>query len=79
MSDKTVYTIQRNDGQEVRITLREYKGNQYVDIRMFFQPKEGGDMIPTKKGITMPVAYLGELRKALKEAQDMLPSEEIVP
>jgi len=79
MSDKTVYTIQRNDGQEVRITLREYKGNQYVDIRMFFQPKEGGDMLPTKKGITIPVAHLGELREALKEAQDVLPSEEIVP
>ena len=79
MSDKTVYTIERNDGQEVRITLREYKGNQYVDIRMFFQPKEGGDMIPTKKGITIPVGQLGELRKALKEVQDVLPTEELVP
>ena len=64
-----VYRFSRNPEEEFRFTLREYKERGYLDIRLWFQPAQGGDMRPTKKGVTFSVEVLNEVKKGLDRAE----------
>jgi fumarate hydratase class II len=70
--DKTVATFQKNKFQEVRIGIREFKGNDLVDIRTWTMTQGSNDMVPTAKGITINVHLLPELKKALDDVEKIL-------
>ena len=65
MDDKIVYQFSRNDDESIYFRLRDYKDRKYIDLRIFYRPKNGDEMLPTKKGITIPVELLGELKKGI--------------
>ena len=70
--DKTVATFQKNKFQEVRIGIREFKGNDLVDIRTWTMTQGATEMVPTAKGVTINVNLLPQLRKALEDAEKIL-------
>jgi fumarate hydratase class II len=70
--DKTVATFQKNKFQEVRIGVREFKGNDLVDIRTWTMTQGSNDMVPTAKGVTINVNLLPQLRKALEDVEKIL-------
>lgn len=61
-----VYTFQKNSEEEVRFTLTSYKERCYLDLRLWFLPTGGGEYRPTRKGITLALEYLPELKKGLE-------------
>ncbi len=63
--DKTVFVFQKNKFQEVRVGIREYMGNDLIDIRTWTQTQGSEEMVPTAKGISVNVNLLPELKKAL--------------
>lgn len=63
--DKTVAVFQKNKFQEVRVGIREYKGNDLVDIRTWTMTQGSEEMVPTAKGVSINVNLLAELKKAL--------------
>jgi hypothetical protein len=50
----------------VRATIETFKGKRYASIRLWVEPREtpGADLIPTSKGISVPVEYIPELLEA---------------
>ena len=70
--DKTVATFQKNKFQEVRIGVREFKGNDLVDIRTWTMTQGSNDMVPTAKGVTINVNLLPQLQKALEDVEKIL-------
>jgi len=64
-------TIEKNKIEELRVTLKGYKGYHYIDARTFTEPYANEDpaRVPTKKGITLAVTKLPELMSALKQAE----------
>lgn len=62
--DKLIAQIAKSDYDEVRVRERQYKGKEYVDIRIFLKRKSGA-FIPTKKGVTLPKEMIKDLRKSL--------------
>ena len=66
MEDKIIATIPKSDIEEVRILLGEYTGKQRIDIRTWFK-NQAGVLMPTKKGVSIPVEKWPELKKALKD------------
>ena len=70
--DKTVFVIQKNKFQEIRIGIREFKGNDLVDIRTWTMTQGSDDMVPTAKGVTVNINLLSDLKKALDEAEKVL-------
>jgi len=70
--DKTVAVFQKNKFQEVRIGIREYKGNDLVDIRTWTLTQGSNEMVPTAKGISININLLPELRKALDAVEKEL-------
>ena len=70
--DKTVYTFKKNKFQEVRVGIREFKGNDLVDIRTWTMTQGSEEMVPTAKGVSINVNLLSELKKALEEVEQEL-------
>ena len=63
--DKTVAVFQKNKFQEVRVGIREFKGNDLIDIRTWTMTQGSEEMVPTAKGVSINISLLSELRKAL--------------
>ncbi len=55
------------------VSLTEFKGRQYVDIRTYFENQEG-EWIPTKKGISLMPENLDDMIKFLEEAKKKINS-----
>jgi hypothetical protein len=63
-----VHSFPRRARELVVAALTEYKGKQYVDIRIHYEFDQGsGGFSPTRKGITIPVERLGDLDAAIAE------------
>lgn len=51
----------------VRATLETFKGRRFASVRLWVEAREappGADLIPTAKGLTVPIEYVGELVEA---------------
>ena len=72
MENKTLYQFTRNSDEVVHFTLREYKQRKYIDLRIFFRPKNDHEMRPTKKGITLALELFPELKKGIAECEKKL-------
>ena len=70
--DKTVATFKKNKFQEVRVGIREFKGNDLVDIRTWTMTQGADEMVPTAKGVTINVHLFPELKKAINDVEVIL-------
>ena len=62
--DQVIATIEKNVDEEIRVSLREYKGHPFIDIRVYWKPPDG-DPGPTKKGVTLSPELFPEFKKAV--------------
>jgi len=70
--DQTVSVFSKNKFQEVHVGIREFKGNDLVDIRIWTIAQGADQMVPTAKGVTINVHLLPQLIKALGDAEKVL-------
>ena len=70
--DQTVAVFKKNKFQEVRVGIREFKGNDLIDIRTWTMTQGSNDMVPTAKGVSINVGLLSQLKDALAEAEKVL-------
>ena len=70
--DKTIAVFQKNKFQEVRIGIREFKGNDLIDIRTWTMTQGSNEMVPTAKGVTFNIHLLLEMQKALGSVEKEL-------
>lgn len=72
---KILATIERSDTEQLQISLSEYKGTSYLNMRIFFTNDGGASWIPTKKGVTFTAEQLDILTEAIEEAKQEFMSE----
>jgi hypothetical protein len=60
---------------KIIVALKEFKGKEYIDIRIHFENNDG-DWIPTKKGITLAPDSLDEMIDILKTAKKKVSEKE---
>ena len=70
--DKTITTFKKNKFQEIRVGIREFKGNDLVDIRVWTMTQGSDEMVPTAKGVSFNVNLLSELKKSIAEVEKVL-------
>jgi len=70
--DQTVSVFPKNKFQEVHVGIREFKGIDLVDIRIWTVSQGAEQMVPTAKGVTINVLLLPQLIKSLNDAQKIL-------
>lgn len=73
---KMLATIPRSATEQLQISLKEYKGKSYLDMRIFYTTDDGATWLPTKKGITCSPENLELLKDAIDEAMKEFMSEE---
>ena len=73
--NKQIATFAKNSRDQVRVSICEYQGFDLVDLRVWTTPDNGGDPVPTKKGVSIRVTMLPELIAALKEAESVAQRE----
>jgi len=70
MSDsKILATIERSDTEQLQISVSEYKGRSYLNMRIFYTTDEGATWLPTKKGVTFAPDQLDILEEAIQAAK----------
>lgn len=65
---KIIATIPRSATEKLQISINEFKGKSYLDMRIFYTTDEGATWLPTKKGVTCSPENIGMLKDAIEEA-----------
>ncbi len=65
---KIIATIPRSATERLQISINEYKGKSYLDLRIFYTTDDGAKWLPTKKGVTCSPDNIENLRDAIDEA-----------
>lgn len=76
--DKTVATFKKNKFQEIRVGIREFKGNDLIDIRTWTMTQGSDDMVPTAKGVSMNISLLSDLKKSIDEVEKALKESRMI-
>ena len=67
--NQIVHEFMKNAFEKVRVELCKYKGKDLINVRIYFQAdREKGEWKPTRKGITMDVELIDELKEAIEKA-----------
>ncbi len=54
----------KNPSERLRVDVKEYRGNTYIDIRVWYAA-EGGEYRPSSKGVTFKPMLAPELMRGL--------------
>ena len=59
--------IPKNSTEKIVVSLSEWNGSEYVDIRLWYDTSGGQntDWKPGKKGITIKIEFLKDLREGI--------------
>lgn len=66
---KILATIERSETEQLQISVSEYKGRSYLNMRIFYTTDDGANWLPTKKGVTFSPDQLDLLEEAIQEAR----------
>ena len=73
---KILATIERSETEQLQISVSEYKGRSYLNMRIFYTTDDGATWLPTKKGVTFAPDQLDLLEEAIQAASQEFMSEE---
>ncbi|MFC1621703.1 transcriptional coactivator p15/PC4 family protein [Candidatus Omnitrophota bacterium] len=57
--------FEKSPTEEVRGQIRNYKGRDRIDIRVWVDSKDGKERIPIPKGISLPIELMPEFKKLI--------------
>lgn len=64
-------TVHTGGLAEIRIRRRRFKDREYLDLRIWREPDNSQERIPTRKGVCVRWDLLPELLEALRQAEGM--------
>ncbi len=70
--EKDVAVFAKNKYQDVKIRISEYQGNDVIDVRIWTQPPQGEEKVPTGKGININVKLFPKLKEAVEKLEKEL-------
>ena len=69
MDEMLVGILEKSKTQDLRARLTEYHGRPYLDLRTFVVVDATDERVPTRKGLTVPVTKIAELRQLIEQAE----------
>ncbi len=69
--------FQKNQLEDIKISLTEYQGHKLIDFRAYYRT-DHGESKPTKKGISVNVKFFPELKEAILKAEEILTEKELL-
>lgn len=74
---KILATIERSDTEQLQISVSEYKGRSYLNMRIYYTTDDGATWLPTKKGVTFSPDQMDLLSEAIEAAKQEFMSAEL--
>ncbi|MEN8222686.1 MAG: transcriptional coactivator p15/PC4 family protein [Acidobacteriota bacterium] len=68
--------IERNDTERLRVEASNYKGSDFISVRIYYLA-DNGEWRPTKKGITVKPDQVDELIGFLTEGKSKIDKKEV--
>lgn len=71
--------IQRNNREIIRIEVSEFKGNELINLRIWYQAIDSnGDVIykPTQKGVAINISHYTELKEGIDKIAEYIKDKE---
>lgn len=65
MSNNSLHEVTKNTQETLRFQITEYKGQQYVDIRVYYRD-DNDELRPSKKGLTISPAIWSEFKAGIE-------------
>ena len=62
--EKVLNTVQKSFSDDVRIKEVLFRGKKYIDLRIYTKTDKG-EIVPTQRGIILPIPKMRELIKKL--------------
>ena len=69
-NDKVIKALKRENGNEIRVSIGEFKNNKNINIREWYD--RDGVMCPTKKGVVIRIDEADEFAEAVSQAAKQL-------
>jgi hypothetical protein len=66
--NKLIAEIEKNSSEVILAELSECKDHDLFSLRVYFS-KDGSDPVPTRKGLTVNVKLIPELKKAIEATE----------
>ena len=70
MSDNVIGEIQKNQREKIIASINEFKGNTFVDLRVYYEDELTGEYKPTKKGLAVSAKNIDGVVDLLHQAKD---------
>ena len=67
-----IHSIQKRRTEQIRLSLSEYSGTEYIDIRSFYLDRESEEYKPSRRGVTLPPSAFPELLRGVIELGNTL-------
>ena len=77
--EKDVAVFEKNKYQDVKVRISEYQGNDVIDMRIWTQPPQGNEKVPTGKGININVRLFPKLKEAIAKLEHDLKEANLIP
>ena len=77
--NKTIVTFDKNKFEEIRVGVKEYKGFDLIDFRVWVESKEAGEKVPTAKGLSLSVELFPRLKDAILQLEKVLKENNLLP
>jgi hypothetical protein len=71
---RRLLTLPRHDG-ELRISISQYQGNDYLSIRVWEPGAYDPGLYPTKKGVSIRISEIDHVLSALEHAREIVEGE----
>lgn len=76
--EKDVAVFAKNKYQDIQVRISEYQGNDVIDIRVWTQPPQGNEKVPTGKGININVRLFPQLKEAVGKLEQELKANNLI-
>ncbi|MFH0732925.1 MAG: transcriptional coactivator p15/PC4 family protein [Candidatus Omnitrophota bacterium] len=77
--NKTIVTFDKNKFEEIRVGVKEYKGFDLIDFRVWVESKEVGEKVPTAKGLSLSIELFPRLKDAILQLEKVLKDNDMLP
>ena len=64
--------IPKGNDEIIRVEITEFRGQNYLNLRIWYTDKESGQYKPTQRGIAIRPELYPELKAAVLEAEEEL-------
>ncbi len=66
-----IMDIARSDSERLRVTVSQYRGRTFIDLRVWYSA-EGGEYKPSGKGVTIRPNQVPEILQGLRLAAEAI-------